>query len=60
MAVARELFQALPPEQREEWKVKVRDVTDHNKSEYVNFLKAPLSKDPVERQMWVFIHHLIS
>ncbi|KAK0437896.1 hypothetical protein EV421DRAFT_1738840 [Armillaria borealis] len=53
MAVARELFQALDPEVREEWKEKARDVVDHNKREYVNLLKAPLSKDPVERQLCI-------
>ncbi|PBK94602.1 hypothetical protein ARMGADRAFT_1078495 [Armillaria gallica] len=51
MAVACKLFQALDPEVREEWKEKARDVADYNKKEYVNLLKAPPSKDPVERQL---------
>ncbi|KAK0449366.1 hypothetical protein EV421DRAFT_1732637 [Armillaria borealis] len=43
----------LPLAEQEEWKVKVRDVADHNKSEYLNLLKALPSKDPVERQMCI-------
>ncbi|KAK0421785.1 hypothetical protein EV421DRAFT_1746086 [Armillaria borealis] len=36
MAVAHELFQALPPEEWEEWKAKARDIADHNRAEYFN------------------------
>ncbi len=51
MAVVHELFQALEAEVQEQWKEKARDIADHNKREYVNLLKAPPLKDPVERQL---------
>ncbi|PBK60939.1 hypothetical protein ARMSODRAFT_1026029 [Armillaria solidipes] len=53
MAVAHELFQKLPPEEREEWKAKAKDTADHNQAEYRNLLKAPPSKDPVQCQLCI-------
>ncbi|KAK0429914.1 hypothetical protein EV421DRAFT_1744766 [Armillaria borealis] len=50
MAVARELFKELPAEVCEEWRTKARDAASHNKVEYLNLLKAPPSKDPIDRQ----------
>lgn len=51
MAVAWELFQALPEEERSEWLARAKNTAQHNKKEYNNLLKVPPSKNPVDRQM---------
>ncbi len=53
MAVTREIFQSLPTEVHDEWKMKAKDVADRNRAEYLSMLMAPPSKDPVQRQLWV-------
>lgn len=51
MAVTREIFQSLPTEVHDEWKMKAKDVADRNRAEYLSMLMAPPSKDPVQRQL---------